>query len=562
MSFLSELDHRDTRYNIPYFRGTAKVLKSIDARRLNDLLRRDHSLSGSILYGIDGVTVRLEARAVRVTSRTQPWSEATRITGMARGATREALDRISGAFSKYQIDEPQVEISVNLAPADLPKDGTWLDLPLAVIMLQAAGMLPDLPSNSEDDFVLIGELGLHGDVRRVPGVLAAACSAKAGQTLIVPRANERECALVTANPDHKGCRVATVENLEEVIAFFSGKGKLRNALSEKVEFEPAIGKAPDFSGIRGQKRAKRAAVICAAGGHNMLMVGPPGEGKSLLASALPGILPPLSTAEKIELTRIYSACGLLDRDGMAITRRPLREIHHSVSKQALVGGGAGTPRPGEITLAHLGVLFLDEVAEFNRGALESLRQPMESGNVTISRVEATLTFPARFCVLAAMNPCPCGYHPDPSCQCDQAAIDKYQAKLSGPILDRIDLKVELSRLSIEERFSDEIGESSSSIRERVAAARVRQEVRFADVGVPNNAAMPGGRVREFCHFADAGFDRFKDVISTNTVSTRSMDRIAKVARTIADLDAESNVLPEHIDEAASFVLGSDLQSIF
>lgn len=538
------------------------MLKSLDAKRLNDLLRRDHSLSGSVLHGIDGMPVRLEARALRVTGSPQPWTQATRISGMARGAIREALDRISGAFSKYGIPEPQVEISINLAPADLPKEGTWLDLPLAVIMLQAAGMLPDLSGKFEGEYVLIGELGLHGDVRRVPGVLAAACSAKAGQTLIVPHGNLRECALVTANPDHKGCRVAAVESLAEVIDFFAGKASLQNALGQKVEFEPAVARAPDFSSIKGQVRAKRAAVIAAAGGHNMLMVGPPGEGKSLLASALPGILPPLTTQEKIELTRIYSACGLLERDGMVITRRPMREVHHSVSKQALVGGGAGTPSPGEVTLAHLGILFLDEIAEFSRGALEALRQPMESGQVTISRVDATLSFPARFCVVAAMNPCPCGYHPDPACRCSEAAVDTYQNKLSGPILDRIDLKVELSRLTVEERFSEEQGESSQFIRDRVIRARTRQTTRLAELGVPHNAAIPGGRVRELCAFDASGFDRFKQIIAESTLSTRSMDRVAKVARTIADLDESDSILPKHVDEAAQFVLGSDMRASF
>jgi magnesium chelatase family protein len=538
------------------------MLKAIDSRRLDDLLRRDHSLTGSILFGIEGVGVQIEARAVRVLPSARPWNQCTRISGMARGAIRESLDRITGAFSKYQIPDPRVEISINLAPADLPKEGTWLDLPVAIIMLQAAGFLPDLPDRIEGDYVLIGELGLHGDIRRVPGVLAAACSARAGQILVVPRENELECALVTASPDHKGCKVATVENLEEVMQFFMGKQELRNALGQRAEFEPAIGKAPDFGSIRGQKRAKRAAVICAAGGHNMLMVGPPGEGKSLLASALPGILPPLTTAEKIELTRIYSACGLLDRDGLAITRRPMREIHHSVSKQALVGGGAGTPRPGEVTLAHLGVLFLDEVAEFNRGALEALRQPMESGSVTISRVDASLSFPARFCVVAAMNPCPCGYHPDSSCQCTDNAIEKYQSKLSGPILDRIDLKVELSRLTVEERFSEESGESSQSLRQQVSLARQKQTDRYSTMGIPHNAAIPGGRVRELCEFEPDAFDRFKLVVAENTVSTRSMDRIAKVSRTIADLGGVAQVATNHVDEAASFVLGSDMKSVF
>jgi len=256
-------------------------------------------------------------------------------------------------------------------------------------MLQAAGILPDLAEHKEGDYILLGELGLHADVRRVPGALSLAYIAKPGQRLIVPTGNEKECALILAKPGHEGCCVCPVSTLDEVIDFFQGKRKLEDALRQKIEFENAVPKAVDFGLIRGQERAKEAAVITAAGGHNLLLIGPPGEGKSLLASALPGILPRLSNDEKVHLTRIYSACGALDRDGMAVTRRPMRNVHHTATKQSLVGGGSGVPRPGEITLAHLGVLFLDEIAEFSGATLESLRQPIESGEIVLSRVRAS-----------------------------------------------------------------------------------------------------------------------------------------------------------------------------
>ena len=379
------------------------------------LLKLDHTLNGGVLVGIDGHFVEVQGRATEVLRKPMPITNVTTISGMATGAVREVLQRIRGAFVKLGMPKSNVSILINLAPADLPKYGTWLDLPLAIVMLQAAGVLPDLPDHKEGDYVLMGEIGIHGELRRVPGALSIAYMAKPGQSLIVPTGNEKECALILAKPGHEGCGVYPCALLEDVIKFFNGKGSLSNALKEKISFEPAIDKALDFGRVRGQVLARKAAVIAASGGHNLLLIGPPGEGKSLIASAIPGILPRLSSEEKVELTRIYSACGKLSHDAMAVTRRPMRPVHHTASQASLIGGGSRLPTPGEITLAHLGVLFLDELAEFSRGTLEGLRQPIEQGWITISRVGGTLKFPSRFTLVAAMNPCPCGYYGTDQC---------------------------------------------------------------------------------------------------------------------------------------------------
>ena len=487
------------------------------------------------------------------------WRGSTSLSGMARGAIGEALDRISGAFAKLRIPNPQVHIQVNLIPPSLEKDGTWLDLPLAVIMLQASGYLPDLAEYLEGDYVLAGEVGLHGEIRRVPGILSIAMKAKPGQKLIVPAGNEKECALILAKPGHEGCKIFPVSTMEEVIEYFQGRRKLENALKAGIKFDNHIVKAIDFGVIRGQKRAKEAACIAAAGGHNLLLIGPPGEGKSLLAGAIPGVLPRLTDTEKVELTRIYSAYGALDHDGIAVTRRPMRSIHHTASKQSLIGGGSRIPRPGEITLAHLGVLFLDEIAEFSSSTLEALRQPMEAGEVVISRVGASISFPSRFALIAAMNPCPCGYFGTDRCRCRDAEVKKYQNKLSGPILDRIDLQVEMDRLSTDERFADAEQDASPRLRAWVESARNRQIERFGGTEVPFNAAIPAGRVLEFCNLAPAAKDLFKDTIDKQSLSTRSMDRLAKVARTIADLAGTKQVEPPHISKACGFVVGGMLR---
>lgn len=529
---------------------------------LRELLTRDHTLNGGILFGIEGYIIEIQARAIKVNSRPKSWDSATNISGMTRGAMRETMQRIVVAFAKLQVPDPHVEILVNLAPADLPKEGTWLDLPIAIILLQVAGMLPDLPENLEGDHILIGELGIHGEVRRVPGALSIAYQAKPGQKLIVPSGNEKECALILAKPGHDGCGVFPVGLLEDVVDFFNGKGALPNALQSTIKFENAIEKAVDLGRIRGQKKAKRAAIISAAGGHNLLMIGPPGEGKSLLASAIPGILPRLTDSEKVLLTKIYSACSQLPSDGMAVTRRPMRCIHHTASKESVIGGGSQVPRPGEITLAHLGVLFLDEIAEFSRSTLESLRQPIENGEVQLSRVQASMNYPCRFTLVAAMNPCPCGFFGTDQCRCGDKEVKSYQKKLSGPIVDRIDLQVELDRLTIDERFAETEEDVSPRARKMVERARDRQRLRFEGTDVPFNSAMPGGHVRDYCQFSTSGMDHYKKTIEQSRLSTRSMDRLAKVSRTIADLRDIDDVEPEHIEEAAEYVVGGMLREAF
>lgn len=533
-----------------------------EKKKYEHLLDRNHSLNGGIVFGIDGYVVEIQARAIDVLSSPSPVTDVTKISGMAGGAIREAKDRILGAFSRLRIPPSPVGILINLAPASLEKAGTWLDLPLAIIMLQAAGHLPDLPDHKEGDYILLGELGLHGEVRRVPGALSVAHIAKPGQSLIVPTGNEKESALILAKPGHENCGVYPVSTLEEVLDFFKGKRRLDNALKQPVKFEPAVEKCVDFSKIRGQKKAKDAALISAAGGHNMLLVGPPGEGKSMLASALPGILPRLRDHEKVELTRIYSACGALEQDGFAVTRRPMRSIHHSASIASLVGGGSGLARPGEITLAHLGVLFLDELAEFSRSTLDTLRQPIESGEVSISRVNGTVKYPCYFTLVAAMNPCPCGYFGSDRCTCSDGAISAYQGKISGPLLDRIDLQVDIQALSVDERFSKEEGRNSAQLRAIVQRARDKQAERYEGENIPFNAAMPGGHVLDYCNFSDEGFTHYKSVIGQQTLSTRSVDRLAKVARTIADLADEDSVRPSHVDKAATFVVGGMLRKGF
>lgn len=537
--------------------ATSLVRKNYDS--VQELLKRDHTLNGGILFGLEGHIIELQARAMSTLRKPISWYEAVKISGMALGTVRESLDRISGAFAKLDIPGPQVTILVNLLPPDLPKEGTWLDLPLALILLQAAGYLPDLPEHKEGDYVIMGEVGIHGEIRRVPGALSLACCAKNGQQLIVPYGNEKECALVLVRPGHEQCRVFAVATLDEVIEYFQGRRKLDNALKQGIKFENAIEKAIDFGLVRGQKKAKEAAVIAAAGGHNLLLIGPPGEGKSMLASAIPGIMPALTDDEKVEMTRIYSAYGALEKDGVAVTRRPYRSIHHTASKQALIGGGSGVPRPGEITLSHLGILFLDEIAEFSGSTLEALRQPIEAGEVTISRVAASFSYPCRFTLVAAMNPCPCGFHGTDRCKCKDSDVKKYQQKLSGPLLDRIDLQVELAQLSTEERFAEPEKDVSPRLRSIVQAARKRQHERFASTGIPHNAAIPGGRVFDYCQFSSAGLASFKETVDTNRLSTRSMDRLAKVSRTIADIEAANEVEPIHVSKAAKFVIGGVLR---
>ena len=532
-------------------------------KELRDLLDRDHTLYGGIVLGIDGHVIEMQARAVKVLKSPHQYDGAVHITGMAGGAINEALDRIGGAFVKLKIPPTPVSITINLAPAGLYKEGTWLDLPLAILMLLASGYLPELPKSISKEHVLFGEVGLHGEIRKVSGTLSIAFSSvRHANSIIVPSGNEKEGWLVKFKPGGEKFAVYPAKTLQEVIDYFSGRRPLKSEI-KAFTYEPAIAKAEDFSTIKGQVQAKRAAIICAAGGHNLLLIGPPGEGKSLLASALPGILPNLTKEEMAELTRIYSACGQLESNTMAVTRRPMRTIHRSSTRQAVIGGGTGTPRPGEITLAHLGVLFMDEFPEFPPSVLESLRAPMEAGTISISRAESTLEFPSRFTLVAAMNPCPCGYYHFRSdyCSCKYADVVKYQRKISGPILERIDLQVEMPPVSVDERFAEEEPNQTAKYKQVVQNARDRQRLRFTGTDIPFNAAIPPSTLHDHCNFSASGVSSYKSIIKNHNISTRLTDRLAKVARTIADIEDSEKIKPAHVQEAATFVIGGLLRDV-
>lgn len=531
-------------------------------RELDHLLERDHTLYSGVLWGLEGRRVELRARATSVLSHPRDVMSCVEITGMAKDIIKESARRIDAAFKKLKIPQSHVQILVDLSPADLPKGGTWLDLPIAIISLQAAGILPDLREVSEERFLVIGEIGIHGDIRRVPGVLSLAGLTTAGQAIILPAGNEREASLITATAGHEGTAICPVSSLEQVVDYFKGLHPLPNALAQKIDYDAVVEKAPDIGRVKGQKEAKDAALIAAAGGHNILLIGPPGEGKTLLANAISGILPRLSRREVVEITTIYSACGELKEDGMVVHRRPFRTVHHTVTKPGLVGGGTGVPVPGEITRSHLGVLFLDELPEFSPSTLEALRQPLEDGVVRISRVGVSVEYPSRFTLVAAMNPCPCGYYGDERCRCSEKDVKKYQSRISGPILDRIDLKVEMQTLSTEERFAEPAKDLSTEFRARVEIARRRQDKRFEGTTIPFNAAIPGGHVMDYCSFSASAATRYKELVDSHRITTRSMDRLARVARTVADLYNSDSVEPSHLDKAASFVLPGLLKVLF
>ena len=471
------------------------------------------------------------------------------LSGLADAAVKESHDRIVAALQNNGYKFPVADITVNMAPADLRKEGSGYDLPLAIGILAA---MEKVNAGILDKYMLVGELGLDGRLQPVRGALPIAIRARKEKFkgLIVPKQNIREAAIVN-NLDVYG-----MDCLADVVAFLNGTMQFGpTRIDTRREFyEHQSSFELDFADVRGQETVKRAMEVAAAGGHNMIMIGPPGSGKSMMAKRLPSILPPLSLAESLETTQIHSVAGKLGKGMSLISQRPFRSPHHTISQVALVGGGLN-PQPGEISLAHNGVLFADELPEFNKATLEVLRQPLEDRKITISRAKYTIEYPCSFMFVASMNPCPCGYFNDPThhCVCTPGQIQRYMNKISGPLLDRIDIQCEITPVPFKDISKAQPGEPSSVIRERVIKARLIQEERFKDVkGIHCNAMMTERMIHQYAEPDETGINLLRMAMERLNLSARAYNRILKVARTIADLEGSEKVCPEHLAEAINY----------
>lgn len=496
---------------------------------------------GSAVYGIEATTITIE---VNILSGTKFF-----IVGLPDNAIKESYFRIDSALKNCNYRMPRQQVVVNMAPADIRKEGSAYDLPIAVGVLASSGQVE---TENLDKYIIMGELSLDGSLQPIKGALPITIQArKEGfKGFILPKQNAREAAIVN------DIEVYGVSNLTEVVDFLNGDSKLEpEYVNTREEFYNSLcNYDSDFSEVKGQENIKRALEIAAAGGHNVILIGPPGAGKTMLARRLPSILPPLTLHESLETTKIHSVAGKMAAADALVTVRPFRSPHHTISDVALVGGG-GNPQPGEISLAHNGVLFLDELPEFKRSVLEVMRQPLEERRVTISRAKFTVDYPSSFMLVASMNPCPCGYynHPEKECVCPPGVVQKYLSKISGPLLDRIDLHVEVTPVNFNELASDRPAEKSELIRERVIKAREIQIERFGNKpDLHANAQMSSQMVRELCQINEAGQNLLKRAMEKLGLSARAYDRILKVARTIADLAGSENIQLEHLAEAIHF----------